>query len=410
MRVSVLLLWFCCLEFVIPSEESVLYFLSLRKFSYKHLAQIKYILPEAVQIDKILIHDEESQCMKQDLRITLVFDVVKDHMQTSNFTALSLLFLSRVVDVFSTHSEDYDIPEAALPQPFSQENGSASPETDLQEASIGPTSSSVDTGLLEDTILMSSQIEQNSSENTAAQRVNSSPISLTVTDCHPGCSLACDSPMMNRNLEAAKLMVETPAQLTPKRATLETEDSLTAISNNGLGLEKPAKRSLDFTYEKANEYVLDNTMGKNEHLMTMQHDILQTSRSKEYLTAGNVKSNEEDEDGGNNCTVPGPDSDKSISEMRCKMSSSLCGCVTVIRHIFQSVNYFPVTKKELVFKILVNSLELVEREMAEEHLEQLELLLPNWISKTISPSGDLMYSIKKVSDISTVLADLKAIE
>lgn len=53
----------------------------------------------------IIIHDEESQCMMPDLKITLVFDVVKDDKQKSEFIALCRLFFSRLVDFACMHPE-----------------------------------------------------------------------------------------------------------------------------------------------------------------------------------------------------------------------------------------------------------------------------------------------------------------
>ena len=52
-------------------------FLHCRKFLYTHLAQMKHLFPEAIQINKILLHDEKSVCMYADMEITLVMDTVE---------------------------------------------------------------------------------------------------------------------------------------------------------------------------------------------------------------------------------------------------------------------------------------------------------------------------------------------
>lgn len=76
-----------------------------RKFEYKHLAQIKYILPEAIQINKILVHDTETMCMKPEIKVTLLFDVVEGHCEPSAFIALSNAFASRLENFLSTQPE-----------------------------------------------------------------------------------------------------------------------------------------------------------------------------------------------------------------------------------------------------------------------------------------------------------------
>lgn len=105
---------------------------------------------------------------------------------------------------------------------------------------------------------------------------------------------ACDSSTINLSSEAAKLMVDTPAQLPPKRSSIETVESLLETSSNAVTLsEKPAKRSLDFSFETAERYVLSNTEEHTEHFTTSQHDIPHSPKSKEHMTDRKVINNEE---------------------------------------------------------------------------------------------------------------------
>ena len=86
------------------SEVTVLCFIS-REFSYAHLAQMKYILPEGIRIDKVLVHDKKSLRMKPDMKITLAFDVVEEQSKESADMALRRYFSSRLVDFFNVHPE-----------------------------------------------------------------------------------------------------------------------------------------------------------------------------------------------------------------------------------------------------------------------------------------------------------------
>lgn len=91
----------CPFRFIIHD----LFLVVCRNFQYKHLAQIKYILPEAILIDKILIHDKETLCMRPDVKITLLFDGIDVHPEHSRFMALRERFASRLEDFVSAHPQ-----------------------------------------------------------------------------------------------------------------------------------------------------------------------------------------------------------------------------------------------------------------------------------------------------------------
>lgn len=85
--------------------DRLLFLSPCRKFLYKHLAQIKYILPESLKIDKVLVHDKKTLCMRPDLKVTLLFNAVEVPPQKSGFTMLRELFISRLEDFASEHPE-----------------------------------------------------------------------------------------------------------------------------------------------------------------------------------------------------------------------------------------------------------------------------------------------------------------
>ncbi|KAJ7970140.1 CDT1-like protein a, chloroplastic [Quillaja saponaria] len=86
-----------------------------------HLAQMKYILPEALNIDKILIPDKKTLFMKPDMKITLLFEVVEGHSEESAYRALQQVFISRLSEFFHEHPEATNVPEALLPEPFGKQ-------------------------------------------------------------------------------------------------------------------------------------------------------------------------------------------------------------------------------------------------------------------------------------------------
>ncbi|KAL4377482.1 hypothetical protein GQ457_02G003760 [Hibiscus cannabinus] len=94
-----------------------------RRFSLGQLAQLKHILPEAIEIDRILIFDERTSCMKPDLQVRIIPDAidcgVRSESETKNLN-LRRVFRARLVDYFKAHPEGGEIPEEDLPEPFNR--------------------------------------------------------------------------------------------------------------------------------------------------------------------------------------------------------------------------------------------------------------------------------------------------
>ncbi|KAL0923492.1 hypothetical protein M5K25_007551 [Dendrobium thyrsiflorum] len=97
--------------------------LTKRKFSYAHLAQMKYVFPDAIQIEKVLVHDERTLCMKPDLKVSILFDIVGCPSYPGQTISMALChaFRVRLLEQFNAN-QDAEIPEAVLPEPFNQRN------------------------------------------------------------------------------------------------------------------------------------------------------------------------------------------------------------------------------------------------------------------------------------------------
>lgn len=79
-----------------------------RRFTYSHLAQLKYIMPEVIVINKILLRDETTCCMKPDLQVNLLVDAVEGVAKQkgeTGYSALRRIFRQRLVDYFRDHPE-----------------------------------------------------------------------------------------------------------------------------------------------------------------------------------------------------------------------------------------------------------------------------------------------------------------
>lgn len=79
-----------------------------RRFTHSHLAQLKFILPEAIDIKKLLVFDERTSCMKPDLNVSVNPDaVVFDAELKPECGSMSLrkLFRVRLKDFWESHPE-----------------------------------------------------------------------------------------------------------------------------------------------------------------------------------------------------------------------------------------------------------------------------------------------------------------
>uniref|UniRef100_A0A5B7BBR2 CDT1 Geminin-binding domain-containing protein n=1 Tax=Davidia involucrata TaxID=16924 RepID=A0A5B7BBR2_DAVIN len=409
-----------------------------RKFSYKHLAQIKYILPEAVQVDKILIYDEKTLCMKPDIKITLLFDVVEGHHERSTFFALQQVFASRLLNFFSKHPEGCEIPEAVLPELFNQRSGTIITGALPVDSSTESQSTFNETELLlnsshlypsfsrhfsqKDVVAETEKTQlaypvhlssdrydcvtnQKSPELCFKSTLVTNPVQLTYPQCNVSSS-ACESTPMKHSLGADSLLVETPAQSTPKRLMPSCDNQLKIMSNQKrTACHMSAKRSLDFLHLEGEENALNSTADEIEQCKIVCDTIPQTVESKvifaeeDVIFSAAVLQKVEE---SNNCTSKDYKMNQAGLMLHQQISAFLSDLVDLIHHIFQSVNYSSITKEELVHKIIMNNCDIVERREIEEQIELLEKLVPDWICQKLSPGGDLLYNIRKVSDLNSV--------
>ncbi|XP_009792289.1 CDT1-like protein a, chloroplastic isoform X3 [Nicotiana tabacum] len=404
-----------------------------RKFSHRHLAQIKYIVPEAIQIDKLLVHDEKTMCMKPDVKITLHLDAVEDHKEHSMFMTLSNLFASRLVDFLHKHAQqDCDIPEAILPDPFNQ----SCLTSDADRLPMDLPSP------LESELLSSSHLCPSFSSRFSRQAVSTeakidhlsvpSPACLPcVSECTlneeldskrrspkspkssinlnnveesqtlPGCSLFANERTPMKLLSESEVTLETPAQPTPKRSVPITEDKYKSMTGqNSLVSNLIVKRSLDFSTLGGEEMSSDLSSGSIEHHEDADNALImeRKSISKEDQVNADVYPHEE-----RRCSFSKEEKNyQSHLTAARKESLGLSDLVRLIHRIFQSVGCRSMTKVELVHKIIVNDYDIDENTDVEGQIEHLERLVPEWLCKKSAPTGDLLYSIKKVPDLSSV--------
>ena len=76
------------------------------------MAQIKHLLPEAIEIKRVLVHDETTRCMKPDLHVSLNADAVEENgnskSESKKKISLRKVFRARLADFVKSHPQVYD--------------------------------------------------------------------------------------------------------------------------------------------------------------------------------------------------------------------------------------------------------------------------------------------------------------
>ncbi|TYG45113.1 hypothetical protein ES288_D11G149300v1 [Gossypium darwinii] len=114
-----------------------------RRFTYCHLAQLKHVLPEAIEIKRMLVFDEKTSCMKPDLHVSIIMDAIDCGDNSKSETKNMKL------------RKGDEIPEEDLPEPFNRS------KKNIQKNMIkGPISLSSDASLT-DTIMEQQSVAAN---------------------------------------------------------------------------------------------------------------------------------------------------------------------------------------------------------------------------------------------------------
>ncbi|KAJ6352291.1 hypothetical protein OIU76_001494 [Salix suchowensis] len=392
-----------------PKIES----LTDRRFTHKYLAQLKYIMPEAIEIKRVLRFDEQTCCMKPDLHITVNADAIQGDdgklKSESEKIYLRKVFRSRLVKFYRDHPQGDDIPEEMLPEPFNRSPLLAGTQAIEEEKPAMASllsrsfkrrfSSQKGTKIEEENSLqrsVSSALEPclnkiSSDERTSFSAPSPAKVSSTPT-CDKDCLSATPSKEKDAVIDGAALISTTPALHMHKRCaslydhddSSNTPDKLVRRPpSRSLIFETPVKHAIDGQRERGD--VSDD----DDILKILPESLLQSIREKEQ------KAKEE--------------SDPAISQAkkRRQMIACLPKLFNKIHFLFQSIRQSILTKEELMHKIIANHSDIVDRREIDEQLKLLLELVPEWISEKLASTGDSLFRINKMYSTENVRARLE---
>ncbi|KAM7521693.1 hypothetical protein LguiA_011595 [Lonicera macranthoides] len=413
-----------------------------RRFTHGHLAQLKFILPEAIEISKVLIVDEHTRCMKPDLHVTLNINAIQDEKKLKSDSGNLLLrkvFRARLFNFFRAHPEVDEVPEETLPEPFNRS------KQDLSTNAINPsnlssmsnkspiaisqqrpavashlsqffkrqfskqvsTHQSINTNQepsvvsLETSLLpvLDPHFDQNSSTKKVCTSSAQSPMELSSKSTSgkvgpqpsyppatPIKELVSASSMGTANIEVTPAkFASTPAKLIsatpalqPPKRCYMSPDDDSNMSPNKLVRRPERSRSLKF------DTPVKNTKAKDEvsesGMLSVDDDIF------DILPENLLHSIREKEKKVLEEQSPAI----SQAKRRQKMIAGLPKLFDRLHFLFQSIKRSVITKEELMHRIITSHLDIIDRRDVDEQLRLLQEIVPEWIYEKSATSGDLL--------------------
>nr|KYP51183.1 hypothetical protein KK1_026992 [Cajanus cajan] len=384
--------------------------LSDRSFTLCHLAQLKFMLPEAILLEKILVLDERTSCMVADIRISIDPNAV----ESDERVPLRELFWKRLRGFWESHPEGDEIPEGTLPEPFNRPTKDNDVNQKCPMDSMQPVASPVSESSLKDSppfedtnSCMETSPTKLPSEAASTERCPTICASLELSGAPPATPIKTIENAENKDgsLKSTdamstpaklvstpiRLMSATPALRPSKIHYMSPDDNTTSL--NKLARRPPRSRSLKFdTPMKNKEAVYEDNAGDlpvvDDVFDILSENLIQSIRERERMAM--------------------EERDPAISQAkkRTKNIASLPKLFDMIRSLLRQRSC--ITKSELVNKIITGRRDIVDRSEVEEQLSLLLELVPEWISEKLVSSGDLIYVINKLSSPETIRASLEA--
>ncbi|KAK4742855.1 hypothetical protein SAY87_000856 [Trapa incisa] len=395
--------------------------LSDRRFTYQHLAQLKYILPEVIEIKRDLVFDEQTSCMKPDLRVTLnAQSVENDGSSGSRIRPVDLrkLFHTRLLDFIKSHPKGEEIPEEPLPPPFNRTgHNKYSKGTPSADSSLwSPHAARVDHSEFQaGKPSHLSQTYQRHFSRKITKEVPTTPLPDEILEKFDPLdakvddkTLSCSSSTPAKETHSLKdgtpertshvqftpaKFISTPLGLTPstpaiqrrpKRSSFSPEDGPAKSPPSKLLRRLPRNRSLKFESPLKSDKIEDRMSLADVDILS--DDLVLSIREKER------RSMEE--------------RDPAISQAkrRHQIITELPKLFNTVYFLFQSSKRNVMTREELIYQIITSGLDIVDRKEVEEELDVLKELAPEWISEQIATSGDALFRVNKAVSPSSVRA------
>ncbi|GMH25772.1 hypothetical protein Nepgr_027615 [Nepenthes gracilis] len=401
---------------ICPKVES----LTDRRFTINHLAQLKHVLPEAIVIKRIRVRDEETNCMKEELHVSLDAEALKHNDNTKDIiggSQLKKVFRARITKYHETHPEGDDIPEGTLPELFHQptqaqllgldETSRVSAASQIPLSFRRSFSNKVPIPEMENAFCIQqnpanwpnkSKAFESSPAPPPPPRVAATPSKevdfLETKGSSSTETISADRTPARLVSTPARLMAATPLNQEKRCCYMSPDDGMIALPNKLLRRSDTVK-SLKFDPPEDDTGFQDQANQAkgsfdDSEIDFLPEDLLRSIREKEQRIM--------------------EEQDPAISQAkrRKELISRLPKLFDMIHLLFQSINRTVITKEELIYKIIGGGghLDIVDRGEVEEQLKLLQNLAPDYLSEQLCLSGDTLLRLNRSSSAASIRAKL----
>ncbi|WZZ54914.1 LOW QUALITY PROTEIN: hypothetical protein YC2023_055021 [Brassica napus] len=386
---------------------------SFWRFCYSHLAQLKHILPEAIENLRLR---ECWYVMKQlapDLHVTLKADSVEENDKLKserNKISLRNVFRTRLADFVKAHPQGDEVPEEELPEGFNRRKPNEDSRDEVRR--------------------FSSLMEEMASIPAARlissfSKVPSSPVKPQI-NVGPTSSLARPALCMVNLVPTPASVLSTPAKMestpvivasTPPEfaSTPSRLFSAACLQKRSSGDTSPDDVSTDPPFKLARRCLLSSSRSLNFDSYTKDKkavdvaDIDQVPVEDDDDEILSILPDELRQSIKEQETKAIEESNPAISEAkrRRKMVACLPKLFNVIHYLIQSIRRWILTKEELVHKNIAGHSDVTDRKEVEEQLVLMQELVQEWIYEKRSTSGDLLVCINKLASPQTIRSQLE---
>ncbi|KAL8224945.1 hypothetical protein R6Q57_017502 [Mikania cordata] len=372
-----------------------------KSFTHSHLAQLKYILLEAIEMKKILVRDDQTSCMKPNLHVTLNFSIVQNDQKLSSDSAnilLSKLFRSRLLSFCKSNPEGDEVPEGQLPEPFNKPTRSTSQLQHLLYQNLPKDDEPFKQG--SKVLNPETQVENSFTDVDCVSNVVS-PVK---------CSAKLpETPIKGFHLgkkdldETPVKLISTPINVTPAlsarplvRCFMTPDDdlivSLKKLTRSASG-RKPSK-SLAFDTPVKDKTPPLKRAFTDDHDNDLS-DILSDDLLSDDLLSDDLLSSIKEKELK---ALEEQNPEISQAKWRKKMIAGLPKLFDTLLFYFQSIKRTVIVKEELMCHTRPRE--------ADEQIRLLLELAPEWVSEKRASNGDLVFCVNKISSPESILTKL----
>ncbi|XP_057542370.1 CDT1-like protein a, chloroplastic isoform X2 [Amaranthus tricolor] len=380
-----------------------------KRFTHQHLAQLKFLLPEEIGIRKVLMPDQETRCMKYDLHLTLnSMARAKKRKRGSKHSCLKYHLISQLLEFLRDHPEGTEIPEEKLPEPFNQKRHDALLSISKPSSSRPPTQNFSGVAVELHTARAShippsfrNHFSRGGSDYELRKSLQNPLVSSHQEQLMPVLNPSNDG---NSNSSTPLLPETLPCKLPAGQqkhkplADIDTcpeqHEQATPIKFSGTPIKPstPLLRTPKRSCSSVDKKVFDRQScarslrfdepSRDVHI-ELHIDDSECSNINDILPKNLLQSLKEKE--------------KQSVEMvkRKQMMKKLPKLFDRIYILFQNPKSSAIRKEALIHALTECHLDITDEIEVEEQLKLLQEIIPEWMIRKFSPSGNILYTINK---------------